>query len=492
VDELGTAISGVDLLFAHGGSRDDGTTDGNGVARLEDSAATSAKAKIVTAKALRKAVKPRWDQPRGDRKWLDESQGVTVVRLVGDNLPSFDLVTEKVRIVSIQPYVARVRLIGGFFDTSKCFILPRGLDAVRAAVKMYDESPKAKVLAVGHTDTAGKPAYNDPLSFERAEAVKDYLTDNIDGWYHWYEKGVPADKRWSSKEDSLMIGALPDAADRDPAEDQVRWFQRTRGLEVDGIAGSQTRHALIREYMQLDGTSLPKGIEVVPHGCGENFPAKPTTDSEDTEENRRVELFFFDGELGPQPPPSGKNSAPGATDYPEWVRRTQRTEDHVIVPGQAIFRLRRLEDDKPIAGAVARIEFPGGLVAEHTADDQGVVRLDGVTGEQFRLLDVIEPSERMMITSIGEPTPSATSTGLNPGKTLWDLYGAPPPHRWRSRLRKQKSTTTTRINRSGIGSTTRRAPPKSTRSRPSREEPGPKGCSCPCVPASRSKVSPSK
>jgi outer membrane protein OmpA-like peptidoglycan-associated protein len=407
VDELGTAISGVDLQFSHGGSQDDGSTDGNGVARVEDSAATSAKAKIVDAKALRKAVKPRWDQVRGDRKWLDESQGVTVVRLVGDRLPSFDLLAEKLRIVSVQPFVARVRLIGGFFDTSKCFVLPRGLDAVRAVVKMYEEFPKAKLLAAGHTDTAGKPAYNDPLSLERAEAVKDYLTDNVDGWYKWYDASQPTEKRWGAKEDNAMIVTLPGASERDPREEPVRWFQRTRGLAVDGIAGTQTRHALIREYMSLDGTSLPKGIEVIPHGCGENFPAKATGEDAPAEENRRVELFFFDGELGVEPPPAGKNSKAGSPRYPEWVKRTKRTDDHVIVAGQAWFQLKRLLDDQPAAGSIAVIELPDGTVIQQKADEKGFIRLDGMTGEKFRLVEIVDDERGLRVASIDTPTPIA-------------------------------------------------------------------------------------
>ena len=405
VDEIGTPISDIDLLFSHGSAKDDGTTDGNGVARLEDSPVRTATAKIVDSKTLRTALKPRWDQARGDRKWLDESQGVTVVRLMGDKLPSFDLVADKLRIVSVQPYVARVRLIGGFFDTGKCFVLPRGLDGIRGVVRMYDDYPKSKLLAVGHTDTKGKPAYNDTLSVERAEAVKDYLTDNVDGWYKWYETSAPVEERWGSKEDHLMIGALPDAKTRQPEEESVRWYQRTRGLTVDGIAGTETRHALIREYMELDGTSLPKGIEVVAHGCGENFPAKATGDDTAEEENRRVEFFFFDGKLGVEPPPKGKNSAKGSTDYPEWVKRVKRNDDHVLVSGQAQFLLQHLLDKKPLAGALAQIELPDGIVITKRADDQGVVRLDGVTGDRFRLLQILEDPERMTITGVSEPTP---------------------------------------------------------------------------------------
>jgi hypothetical protein len=202
-----------------------------------------------------------------------------------------------------------------------------------------------------------------------------------------------------------MIVTLPDAAEREPSEEPVRWFQRTRGLAVDGVAGTETRHALIREYMGIDGTSLPKGIEVIPHGCGENFPAKATGTGDATEENRRVELFFFDGELGVQPSPGGKNSKAGSSEYPEWVKRTRRTEDHVIVPGQAIFRLRRLLDDRPIVGGIARIQTSDGAVIEQVADDEGIVRIDGVTGERFRLIEIVEDPERMMIATTGQAAP---------------------------------------------------------------------------------------
>jgi outer membrane protein OmpA-like peptidoglycan-associated protein len=407
VDEHGGPISGVKVAFVHGGTQEEATTDGNGVARIEDSPATFATVAVSDPKALRKALKPVWDQPRGDRPWLDEAQGLTVVSMASKVQPALDLVADKVRVVSVQPYVARVRLIGGFFDTNKCFVLPRGLDAIRAIVAMCGEYPKAKLLLVGHTDAAGKPAYNDKVSLERAEAMLAYLTDKVDAWYAWYETSKPEEKRWGGKEDAGMIAAMSDFGSRDSSEEPVRWYQRTRGLTVDGIAGSQTRHKLIAEYMELDGTSLPKGIEGVCHGCGENFPDKPTADIEAAEDDRRVEAFFFDADLGVQPPPPGKNSQPGSTVYPEWVRRAKRTEDHVVKAGQVWFRLMRMTDDKPAAGLLGVIALPDGTTIRHKADEEGYIRLDGMTGEQFRLLEVVDDAGYHGLIGADAPTPIA-------------------------------------------------------------------------------------
>jgi hypothetical protein len=90
---------------------------------------------------------------------------------------------------------------------------------------------------------------------------------------------------------------------------------------------------LIDEYMDLDGASLreqPLDIEIVTHGCGENFPLDEASrgldeaPAENTreQEDRRVELFFFDKELGVQPPVGdGSNSKAKSAEYPEWRRR---------------------------------------------------------------------------------------------------------------------------------------------------------------------------
>ncbi|MEO5730748.1 MAG: amidase domain-containing protein [Byssovorax sp.] len=286
--------------------------------------------------AVREAVRTRWSTIR-EGELITEADA-KVLQLRQNVIRDVQLQANELRIISVQPHVARTRLLGGgFFDVSKSFLLPNGLDGIRAIVASYNQEPNARLLIVGHTDTAGRPDDNDLLSLERACALKDYLTDNAEGWLTWYGQ-VPSEKRWGAKEDLLMLDSLPDASTRSLNEPTVRWFQRTRGLTVDGVAGPETRGQLITEYMALDGTSLPAGIEPIVHGCGERFPQDPTPDGVADPDNRRVEVFFFDGALGVQPPSPGRNSAPGAPEYPEWAKRSKRTDDHVAAVELSICR----------------------------------------------------------------------------------------------------------------------------------------------------------
>jgi hypothetical protein len=115
----------------------------------------------------------------------------------------------------------------------------------------------------------------------------------------------------------------------------VRHFQATRDLDVDGKLGPITREAILTEYMAIDGTTLPDGIELIAHGCGENFPLDKI-DAADAKvghaHDRRVELFCFDADLGVLPPPQGESSPAGSAEYPEWRRRSVETHDFVVDP----------------------------------------------------------------------------------------------------------------------------------------------------------------
>ncbi|MGC4088518.1 MAG: peptidoglycan-binding protein [Polyangiaceae bacterium] len=230
----------------------------------------------------------------------------------------------------------RLRLVGLFFELDKCFLLPSALPGLRRLTRTYEEHPDSKLLVVGHTDTSGKGAYNLTLSLERADAVAAYLSDDTAPWEAFFSDSKPEQKRWGTREVQFMLSVLPEAGPsffqgepsgtEDLATKQaIKDFQGKNGLLVDGVAGPLTRSALIRAYMKLDGTSLPAGTTLTTHGCGENFPVSATGDGVRNQDNRRVEVFFFDGPI--EPPPPGKTSAKGSTEYPRWLAQVEETFD---------------------------------------------------------------------------------------------------------------------------------------------------------------------
>ena len=171
------------------------------------------------------------------------------------------------------------------------------------------------LLVVGHADTSGRDEHNLKLSLERADAIAAFLTDKADAWAGFFEDNQKhTSKTWGTREVQLMLATLPegetpylppagvDGVDGPQTKAAVRAFQQAKGLKVDGIAGPVTRKALIADYMALQDTSLPAGITLTTHGCGENFPVAETTDGQRSPDDRRAEVFFFDGLITPPPP----------------------------------------------------------------------------------------------------------------------------------------------------------------------------------------------
>jgi outer membrane protein OmpA-like peptidoglycan-associated protein len=247
----------------------------------------------------------------------------------------------EVRLIGAVPFsvLARLRF---FFNTNKAFLLPTALPGIRKLRALYLENNPSELLVVGHADTSGGAAFNDELSLERAKSTIAFLKDDVDVWLGFYGSGVPQKKRWGAAEDRMMLVALPDFTTKPKGEDAVRWFQRTRKLQVDGTAGPETRRQLVTEYMALDGTSLSQNgvtINATPHGCGEFFPLDTSGEGLDAAPadakrdpiDRRVELFFFDPEFGVVPRPPGDNSTSGSTQYPAW--RKSAIEEHDIGAG---------------------------------------------------------------------------------------------------------------------------------------------------------------
>lgn len=352
VDELGQPIADATLRFT-GTTATTATTDAQGRVELPDEPAETCYVEL-DHEALRDELRARWDVIRPGA--LAEDGDGTTVRMFGDPKPVLVFADEP-HVVSVQPRVDRLVAKGLLFETSKAFLLPSALPAMRRVVDHYARLPDARVLVVGHTDQAGDAAYNAKLSCERAAAMAAFLCDDADAWLPFYEASTAGEKRWGAHEDSLMLAALPDFASKPAGASAVRWFQETRGLAVDGVAGPQTRRALVHDYMATDGTSLPAGAAVETHGCGESFPELVLADGQPAQENRRVELFFFRPELGIQPAPPGPTSGPGDPQYPEWVRRAINTLEEDVE--DALASLSWHEGGEAVAAATFLIRRMG-------------------------------------------------------------------------------------------------------------------------------------
>jgi outer membrane protein OmpA-like peptidoglycan-associated protein len=280
------------------------------------------------------------------------------------------LATGDAHRVKLPPRVLRGRLTGFLFDTDKTFLLPSAVPGIKALKGFHDAHPGMKVLVTGHTDTVGPAAYNLGLSDERAAAVAAYLTDAVDTWMAWYGGGAHS-KAWGTREDQHMLTALPDGQPPyfagpvtgvldGATQAAVKRFQTDHGLTVDGVPGPETRRALVTDYMAIDGTTLPAGTELATHGCGEHHPAVPTADETDEAENRRVEVFLFEGPI--EPPPKQPCPHPGCAEYPEWLRRTVMTID-LSSPLLEVIRVLVVDrGNQPLANVPCEIVVDGSAV----------------------------------------------------------------------------------------------------------------------------------
>jgi hypothetical protein len=237
----------------------------------------------------------------GEDKIVDEHRAAVVVQ---QGAPP------QVRQLGAVPRCELAQIKGLLFDTSKAFLVPEAVDALKEVRKLYERHSGSELLVVGHTDTMGKPSFNDPLSLERAKSTLAYLQDDVDTWLSFYETSVPEARRWGEAEDARMQELV--------------------------MEPSLSRAALIAKYMALDGAELDSAefhINAMVHGCGENFPlddggqaldGSPANEKEDAAD-RRVELFFFEPDFGIVPKPAGETSKKGSTQYPAWRKLAELT-----------------------------------------------------------------------------------------------------------------------------------------------------------------------
>jgi len=374
-DEVGEPLDGVELSFKRGDKVTVKATDADGFARLVSPSDAPAEVTFVDPDGVRALLRERWNKVRG-KPLVEVGPDVLNVepRRLDDPL---QVEADGNLFVCVRPRVILARLLSMFFDTNKSFLLPSIFPTIGELKKLFADNPSSDLLVVGHADTTAGAGVNDPLSLQRAEMVAAFLKDDVDTWLEQYDNSNKA-QRWGSIEDSLMIQSLPDFNTKPIGEDEVRFFQRTRQLVVDGIAGKQTRTRLITEYMARDGAPSPPDIDFVTHGAGENFPldssgqdldAAPPDDTSDPLD-RRVELFFFEKEFGIQPPPPGKNSKKDSPEYPEWrLRASQVEEFDGTLP--RLLRFRVLINGQVLASTPAQLFVDGVLSASQSTDANG-------------------------------------------------------------------------------------------------------------------------
>lgn len=405
LDEVGEPLSGIELEFSSGLRREILPTDGSGKAKWRQIPSGFATVKFRSEDKVREALHKRWGTPR-NKPWYrppagkEEQHTILAVRR-SQELAGATLTAGEPHTLVLTPWVLQARLFGLCFDTSKCFLLPSARGSLVRLKELYEKNPDTDLLVVGHTDRAGTPSHNDPLSLERAEAMVAFLQDKVDAWYAWYGSSKPADKRWGHREDELMIeGIAEDKGETLPVDrTPVEWYQETRGLQVDNIAGEQTRKALIKEYMSLDDTTLPEGIKIVAHGCGENFPVTAAADGTAAQEDRRVEMFFFDNayyRTQPRaeavlPPPPGKNSPPGSTAYPEWVKRAQ--ELHDLRVGAWLRLVLRYEDGTLGKNIPVKLKLSDGTEPSGITNDRGILMVHVPQLESWEIAEIQDFSE---------------------------------------------------------------------------------------------------
>ena len=76
----------------------------------------------------------------------------------------------------------KVVLRGIYFDFNSAVIKPTSYPVLDDAAKVFKVKPKMRVEISGHTDSVGSDSYNQKLSYQRANSVRDYLIryHNID------------------------------------------------------------------------------------------------------------------------------------------------------------------------------------------------------------------------------------------------------------------------------------------------------------------------
>lgn len=209
----------------------------------------------------------------------------------------FDLATDQKYTLVVEPWevLGCAALPGVTFRFGDSFLIPRAAEALQGlGALVAAKGEEGKLLAFGHTDKVGAAGANKSLSERRAKAAVALITNDLEGFV-----AIDQEESWGLEVVQtclLELGYRPgpiDGKQGPKTKAAVEAFQTDQSLDVDGIAGPDTRRALYRDYLaKLTLGLAPEAfLEPAALGCGELHPVVETEQS--CEDNRRVTFFMF-------------------------------------------------------------------------------------------------------------------------------------------------------------------------------------------------------
>ncbi|MEO7424475.1 MAG: peptidoglycan-binding protein [Fibrobacteria bacterium] len=311
----------------------------------------------------------------------------------------------------------RVRLSGMLFDANKCFLLPAALGGIKKIIAAHKKYPKAQVLLVGHAggdeDLGGLD-----IAFDRAQMLNAYLKAKPNLWLNQFGPEKIARSRWGTREIQLMLSVLPEggkphyAGNAAGITDAVttaalKAFQAGAGLPTDGQGDFATRKALVEAYMGLNGTTLAEDVTPIAHGVEGHFEDSATASGIEADD-RRLEAFFFEKEIMPQP--SATTSSGGSSPYPKWQENlvdTQDFENHGIHV--------QIVDAKMQPVPFATVHLKGPTSGEGKSDEHGFVSFTGLKKGEYTLGSE-KNGYKIGVSKLKYPTAKTVPGYVNTGK----------------------------------------------------------------------------
>src|SRR5205085_9164184 len=227
---------------------------------------------------------------------------------------------------------------------------------------------------------------------ERAQSIASFLTDDADGWVKFYD-GQPFSDPWGVREDQFMLSTLAgddgapflagkvDGQLGSQTQAAYQKFQAAKGLKGTGMPNKDTRRALVIDYQAQDGTSLPKTAKLATHGCGFFHLQEETGPNVPNAQNRRVEIYLFEGDVTPAPQqkcPSG-----GCAEHAQWVASIESSVDLDAPPGTAAITVTD-DQGKPLADA--EVHLSGILVKDGKSGADGIASFDELVPGKYKAI----------------------------------------------------------------------------------------------------------